>query len=349
MASMMPALLLLLACTDDTTSSRDSGIPHTTDTQTDSGTPTTDTDTGVPTDSVPDSGTGETGETGTTDTIETGDTDSGTTAETGDTGPSLSLLDYYTPAGDPFEIAEITSNLSGITWIPDTKTYLAVLDSNRRLFELAEDFTVLRELELEDVSHSDTEDIVYLGLHEGEPEIALVSETSVIVIGTVPADATSVDVSSWQELTFAPEPESRNAGGEGVAYDPVTETFWACSEKSPRIVWTFTRPARGSDLTYEDGSLVVNVAFDAEALLEDDAKDISSCMYDSRTGQLLILSHESGQVVDVGLDGTVYGTLPVELDLTSSDKAEALTMLESGDLVVGGEPNEMRVYSYTGP
>jgi uncharacterized protein YjiK len=346
---MLP-FLLLLACTgsDTPTTATDTGAtpPSTT---TDTGTPPTDTDTGTPpTDTQETGATTDTLETGTTtDTLETGTTTD--TQETGDTGPGDTLLAYYAAAGDPWDLTEVTSNLSGITWVPDTRTYLAVLDSNRRIHELAEDFTHLREIELEDIKHTDTEDIVYLGMHDGEVEVALISETSVVVIGTVPAGATSVNIDDWQELTFAPEPDSRNAGGEGLAFDPITETFWACSEKSPRIVWTFARPARGSDLTYEDGGLVVTEAFDAEGLLGGYASDISSCMYDHRSDRLLVLSHESGQVVDVGLDGTVYGTLPVELDLKGSDKPEALTMVDDADLVIGGEPNQLRVYEYSGP
>ena len=348
---MTPMLtLLVLACTgaDTLVTLSDSGTVDTTPTP----------DTGTRTTGGPDSGggTSDTQETGNpTDTQETGSTtdtqETGTrdTHQPADTGPYDSLLELYAPAGDAWEVSEIPSNLSGITWVPDTRTYLVVLDSNRRLHELAEDFTHLREIELEDINHSDTEDIVYLGLHDGEPEVALISETSVVVIGTVPSGATSVDIDDWQELTFAPEPSSRNAGGEGLAYDPVTETFWACSEKSPRIVWTFTRPPRGADLTYEDGGLAVTEAFDAEGLLIGVADDISACVYDPRSERLMILSHESRRVVDVGLDGTIHGTLEIELVPDGNRKPEALTLHDSGDLIVGGEPNEMRAYTYSGP
>ena len=93
----------------------------------------------------------------------------------------------------------------------------------------------------------------------------------------------------------------------------------------------------------------VTEAFDAEGLLAGYADDISSCLYDPRSERLMVLSHESRQVVDVGLDGTVYGTLEVELLPDGSRKPEALTLHDSGDLIVGGEPNEMRVYGYSGP
>ena len=274
------------------------------------------------------------------------DTDAKVTTECADSG---SLLLHYTPDGDPWELTEIDSNLSGVTWNPDTGTYLIIRDGNRRVHEYSDAFVHLREITLDGLTQNDLEDISYLGLTADGPEYALVSEYGTMIIGVIPDDGgTEIDTTTWQTVTYSAEPAERNKGGEGVAYDPITETLWVCVEKDPMVVYTFARPAAGSDASYLDG-LVVTEPFDAETMLGGDANDLSSCMYDPRTDQLLILSHESGVLLDVALDGTVLDELPVALHLTDADKPEGVTLNDDQALVIAGEPNEIRVYAYSGP
>jgi len=260
-----------------------------------------------------------------------------------------SPLEDYVSADLAQEILEISSNLSGITWNSLTETYLIVRDSNRRVHELDRDLTHLREIELLGVDHSDIEDISWLGTGDGGTTYALVTEDGVLYIGEIPDDgATEVDFDDFQLVTYAAEPENRNKGGEGVAYDPVTETFWVCIEKDPMTVYTFSRPAAGVDVSYET-DLVVTEAFDAETLLGPYITDISSCLYDDRTGGLLVLSHESEVVLDVALDGTVVDSLTVEIGVGGgSGKAEGITLNDDEHLVVAGEPNEYRIYVPSG-
>ncbi len=258
-----------------------------------------------------------------------------------------SILDAYTLATERGEIEEILSNLSGITWNPATGTFMAVLDSNRTLVELDADMAVVRMISLDKVAHRDMEDIVYLGADaEGTPSYAIVTEDNVLYLGAVPDDgAKELNTESWQTVTYAAD-DSGNSGGEGVAYDPATQTFWVCKEWDPMAVYTFARPKTGEDVSYEDGSLKVSEAFDAETLLGKDAGDLASCLFDERTGRLLILSERSDLVLDVATDGTLFGTL--DLDGSSMSKPEGITLLDDGDMVVVGEPNQWVRYEYGG-
>ena len=111
-------------------------------------------------------------------------------------------------------------------------------------------------------------------------------------------------------------------------------------------VHSFARPTIDADVSYEDGSLVVTTAFDAKKLLADHATDLSSCMFDTRTGRLLLLSQESDVVLDVTTDGTVLGTL--DIDETGMSKPEGLTLMDDGDMIVAGEPNQWVRYEYGG-
>lgn len=253
-----------------------------------------------------------------------------------------SPLVHYVDSGVVGEIDEISTNLSGVTWNPATGTYMGILDSNRRLHELNADLSHLREITLTSVDHSDLEDIVYLGSSGSDHEFAFVAESNVVYVGVVAEGATSVDLSGFQVISFA-EPSTSNRGGEGVAYDPASETFWVCIEKSPMTIYTFARPAGTADASYEDG-LVVTEPFDAEDALGDRIGDISSCRYDARSERLMVLSHEDAVVLDVDASGNIIA----ELEVTMS-KPEGVTVTDSQDMTIVGEPNDYRVYTYTGP
>lgn len=253
-----------------------------------------------------------------------------------------SPLVHYVDSGVVGEIDEISTNLSGVTWNPATGTYMGILDSNRRLHELDADLSHLREITLTSVDHSDLEDIVYLGSSGSDHEFAFVAESNVVYVGVVAEGASSVDLSGFQVISFA-EPSTSNRGGEGVAYDPASETFWVCIEKSPMTIYTFARPAGTADASYEDG-LVVTEPFDAEDALGDRIGDISSCRYDARSERLMVLSHEDAVVLDVDASGNIIA----ELEVTMS-KPEGVTVTDSQDMTIVGEPNDYRVYTYTGP
>ena len=259
--------------------------------------------------------------------------------------PSDLPLDHYSTDGVVFEISEISSNLSGITWNPATGTYLIIRDSNKRIHELAADFTHLREITLENVTHTDLEDIAYLGSDGDDHEVALVAEDGTMYIVTVPDDgSTTIDLDDAQLITYADAPSVNNSGGEGVAYDRDTGRFWVCIEKNPMTIYTFTRPTGSADVSYDSG-LTVTEPFDAAAAFDGTITDVSSCYFDPRTQRLLVLSHESKTVLDVDLDGTILTSMAVDSGLT---KPEGLTINDDQDMVLSGEANDMLVYTYSG-
>ncbi len=277
-----------------------------------------------------------------------GDDCDDTDAEVVDCDEDESPLSHYEAAGDAVELGYISTNLSGVTWNPETGTYLAVLDSNRELVELDADLAELRTIDVSNISYTDLEDIAYLGTtSDGDFEYAMVTEQSVLYIGVVPDDgSTTINFGDFQLVTFAED--GGNSGAEGVAWDPDTETFWVCEERSDMRVLSFARPDAGSDHHYEDGLSVTEV-FDAETLLGDTITDISSCIYDPRTSRLLLASHESSKIIDVDpADGSVQGSLEVEITTDSgSDKVEGITIGPEDGMLVVGEPNEARLYAYS--
>ncbi len=250
-------------------------------------------------------------------------------------------LDHYT-AGSFSEVSQIGTNLSGNTYNPTTDSHFLILNNNREIHELDSGLSHLRTIDLGGINSWDLEDIVYLGEGPGGSEYAVVSEPGRMWLGVIPNDgSTMLSLGGFQEIQFAPPPSTSNKGAEGVAYDPATRRMWACSERSPMIVYEFTRPTDTADTSYLD-SLVVTQPFDAQAALSGHITDISSCMFDARTGRLLILSEQSSRVLDVDLSGNVHG----ELALAGAPQFEGLTLDDVGNLVITSEPNRIGVYSF---
>ena len=254
-------------------------------------------------------------------------------------------LDDYQPDGAAMLVSEIGRNLSGNTYNPVTDSHLLILNNEKQIHELNSAFNHVRRIDLGGINAWDLEDIAYLDTVGGEHHYAIVNENGSMWLGVIPdGGETNLSLGGFQRITFAPPPPVSNKGAEGVAYDPATQTLWACSERSPMVIYEMVRPNHNDDVSYLDG-FVVTEPFDAQAALGASITDIASCYFDSRTGRLLVLSEESARVLDVGLDGTIHGTL----DISGAPQFEGLTLISSGDLVMSSEPNWLRVYAYTQP
>ena len=339
-------LVILLACSGgdaevDTGPSAGDTSPPVDTASGDSGDSGGDTgpDSGDSGDTGPDSGdSGDSAETGDSGS---GDTDSG--GDSADTGPS-SWIEAYVADGKALSVAEISQNLSGVTWNAAAGVFVAALDNSRKVAILDADFNWVSEIELENVDHADTEDIVWLGSTKDMHSYAIVTEDNTMYVGEVSHDASETDLDTWQLLTFADDPDYHNQGAEGVGWDAATGTLYACNEKNPLAVQAFSRPKGTEDATWEKG-LTVTEPFDAEDLLGDLIGDISSCAFHADTGRLLILSHEDRVLLDVGLDGTVHGQLEVSLSAAGSSKPEGFAFDDDGRLLIVGEPDAYAFYA----
>lgn len=236
-----------------------------------------------------------------------------------------SVLDGYSVASGSQNLNFISSDLSGIAYVPDTNTFFLIQNNGGGLWEVDINFNRLRTLSLN--GFGDTEDIVYLGNNE----FAIVNESSQLFIGTIAASTTQISAGSFQRVQF--DTYSGNAGYEGVAYDLSTETFYVVKEASPKRIRSFPRPAGSADII-----VTATTPFDANQL---PVGDLSSVLFDTRTGRLLILSHESHRLLDVGLDGFVHGQLP----MADSTQHEGVAMDSSFNIYVTSEPRSYRVYS----
>ncbi len=145
--------------------------------------------------------------------------------------------------------------------------------------------------------------------------------------GTVPADTEAAPADT------AVERVEHDADHDG--YDAETHGGDDCD--------TFARPAGTADVSWQT-DLVVTEAFDGQKHLGPWVDDVSSCLFDTRTGRLLVLSDETSRVLDVALDGTVVDDLWVDISHAGDDKPEGITLNTDDELVIAGEPNVIRVY-----
>lgn len=252
---------------------------------------------------------------------------------------------HYVESGAAVELASLTNNLSGVTYNPVTDSYWMIRNNDRFIHEVSPTLEVLSSSHLNGAPLGyDLEDITYLGTVGGEHQYAVVNEYGDAAIGTIPAAAPAeFGMSDWQLVRYAPSPSVSNKGGEGIAYDPDTDTFWVCTERSPMTIHRFRRPPAGGDVDFETG-FVVDEPFDADAALSGTVTDVSSCIFDSRTRRLLILSHESARIVDLALDGTVMGVR----DVSGAPQFEGIALI-GNDLALVSEPDFFRRYAYDGP
>jgi uncharacterized protein YjiK len=239
--------------------------------------------------------------------------------------PGGSVLDSYSVSSTLQSIGFISGDLSGITYVPDTNTFFLIQNAGGGLWEVDTDFNRLRTISMN--GFGDTEDIVYLGNNE----FAIVDESSQLLIGTISTNATQISAGNFQRLLF--DSYSGNSGYEGVAYDLILETFYVVKEANPKQIRSFQRPVTAGDMIVSS-----NILFDAGQL---PAIDLSSVRLDTRTGRLLILSHESHKLMDVGLDGFVHG----ELRMADSSQHEGVAFDSSFNIYITSEPRNYRVYT----
>ncbi|MFQ5862032.1 MAG: SdiA-regulated domain-containing protein [Candidatus Brocadiales bacterium] len=114
-----------------------------------------------------------------------------------------------------------------------------------------------------------------------------------------------------------------NHGFEGVTFDPVSRHLFVVNEKNPVAVLEVTYDAK-----------IVNS-------FEVDAEDLSGICLDSRTGNLLVASHESQMVMEFTRDGKLVSSFMLDVS-----KPEGIAIDRDGLLYIVCEETQ-HLYVYT--
>lgn len=250
-------------------------------------------------------------------------------------GRSIWLPDYRVDI-EARPITGIADDLSAIDYDPDKHRLLAVTNAApTKIVALDREGLVSAEYPL--VGFQDVEGLAYMG--DGQVVVTDEKAQQLLFFRLPDQPGQTIDKKDAQSLTLGINLSAHNKGFEGVTYDAAHDRLFVAKERDPRQLYAISgvKASLGGQLRIKVQDLTDWVERSVFA------KDISDLHYDAKTGHLLVLSHESRLVIELGENGEMvsFRTLLGHIgDLKkSAGQAEGLTLDEQGRLYVVSEPN----------
>jgi uncharacterized protein YjiK len=180
--------------------------------------------------------------------------------------------------------------------------------------------------------HHDTATLCHLG---GD-RFAMAEERKMrITLVEIPRGSTKID--DHGRRIDLDEEAKKNKGLEGITYDADTDTLFAVREAKPPTVF------RIQPLISKHRSQITNLSLDLQGL-----EDLSDLFFDSTTGWLWLLSHESRGAAAFDSKGRRVAEWSLEkghLGLPEDVvQAEGITRDRNGGWLICSEPN--RIYCF---
>jgi len=226
-----------------------------------------------------------------------------------------------------FEIPSVYRDASAITIHPETGHLWAVTDDKIRLVEFTREGELIREVKL--TGFEDTEGLC----HAGGNRFLIAEEARMCVtLIEVPADAMKVRAEG--HCIQLDVKSKKNKGLEGVSYDAATDTLYAVREGKPPAVF------RIHPVLDEGIAKTSPWSVDLNGL-----DDLSDTFFDTNTGWLWLVSHESQ--IAVAFDASGERVMDVVLKKghhgleTDVEQAEGIVLDPSGTLFICSEPNQI--------
>jgi uncharacterized protein YjiK len=245
---------------------------------------------------------------------------------------SIGLGDYSV-AIEAKPIAGIDTNLSGLTFDPDRDLLWAVTNGPNELFALSKTGDIIQRHALE--GFHDVEAVSFLG--DGQ---LLISEErrQTLVILDAPLPGETLNRANYKGLTID-YGEGDNDGYEGLAYDLSGDRLFVAKERRPMRLLEVKglRASMAGDfsLNIQDRSTLVRQKVFAT--------DLSSVVFDQRSGHLVLLSDESKLLIEIGDDDKVVGFSSLAAGSAGLSQAipqaEGVTIDGQGNIYVVSEPN----------
>lgn len=244
----------------------------------------------------------------------------------------------------------LAQEASGVTYNKDTDTLFVVGDGGRSVVQVSKTGQLIDSMTLatgsspQGTSFYDTEGITYVG----GGKFVMVEERDRVANLFTYAAGTTLAVTSPGVQRVQLGTNVGNVGLEGVSYDPLTNGFIFVKEKTPLGIFQTTinfaagTASNGSPSTVNSTNLF-NPAL-AGLLDFADVFALSNIpsMLPSSIGNLLVLSQESGKIVQLDRAGNILNSLTILSDagnpLSLPDQQhEGLTMGLDGTLYVVAE------------
>ena len=266
-------------------------------------------------------------------------------------GKKTASLDVsrYTVDVEARKIRGVFGNASGLTFRPESRSLFLVINSPTRMVEIDLQGTVKRSIRL--AGFEDTEGVAYLGqdrfgiLDERRRHLCVVhveKTARTIRFGDLKRieNTAPPEQGGWY-LVVDPKP-TPNVGLEGLSFDKENRRFFIVKEKNPR---KFFHVTLGPD---PDSVPMITEPWKKSRLKSLRQKDLSGVHFHSATRQLLVMSHESRNIVQCSLDGRPVSRLSLDVGSAGLKRAipqaEGITMDDRQVLYVLSEPNLFYVF-----
>lgn len=245
---------------------------------------------------------------------------------------SVSWFDGYNADIQEKEIpALLKAETSGLTWHEPSNSLFTITGKIPKLGQLSLEGDLLREIRL--VGGLDTEGVVALS----DGRFAIVDEKlAKLFIFPLP-EGDEVDINAHVQVDLAAMDPSiakpRNKSLEGVAWDERNSQFIFAKERDPLMLYVLpynlSNDTHGTLRALSNEQLFVN--------------DISGLAIDERSGNLLVLSHESKAMLVKNRLGNVVNFMSFEMGVNGLQRgiyqAEGIAIDKKGTLYIVGEPN----------
>ena len=286
---------------------------------------------------------------------------------------SIDLSNYVRVARydlpEPTRTTAPTGNLlaqeaSGVTYNWDTNTLFVVGDGGTSVTEVSLTGGLISTMSLaagsspQGTEFYDTEGITYIGggqfVFTEERYRQIVKFTYQAGTTLTRADTQTVDLGT----------DIGNVGNEGLSYDPQTGGFIVVKEISPQGIFQTDVDFTAGTATNGSATTVLSTnLFDPALAGLGDMSDVYALSSNSKyfgttdQGNLLILSQESGKVVEIDRSGNVLSSLTLQAPTTSTGlniqamTVEGITMGPDGTIYIvseegGGDFNHPQLWVY---
>lgn len=224
-----------------------------------------------------------------------------------------------------FEIPRVKQDASAITIHPDTGNLWTVTDDDIRLVEFTPKGEFVREVEL--IGFEDAEGLCHV---DGERFLLAEEKRMCITVIDVTPGATRIEAGG--RCIPIDVKSKKNKGLEGVSYDAKTDTLFTVREDKPPAVYRVRPVLEKGESETEKCPLDL-----------DGFKDLSDTFFDTSTGWLWLLSHESH--VAAAFDSRGHRIVEVKLKKGHNGlphdivQAEGIVRDRNGMLYICSEPN----------
>ena len=267
--------------------------------------------------------------------------------------PADNRISDFSSNKPAFKLLEIGNNLSGITWDPYSKQYLAIQNNSAIIYRYDHNFNFLGKVKKVGKIHNDTEGISYFD----QSSLLIATEANVAhkIKLNLRKDGNGY-FNSVVSFRLSNRPLVKNKGLEAITFRPSNsqrdaEAFAAQegsgrSEKAQMKVFSFNPMVEssmlGNQFGQSDATLKLLEPFSAEQKLSHEISDISGMTFDPTGETLIILSQESKKALQVVPE---TGEILSILNLRGLPVYEGVTIGPLGELVFVSERNWVQIYT----